>query len=153
MGEQVLALAGWGEAQRSQTAIPTSLRETKDFAAKRSGWVEQKAKVVTKAPEQTKKNFGYCSSGLLNWQSPACGKTCRSCGKTNCFKVVSRSNNSRRGTVYEKVQEATKENHIETVNINSYSFSNKWSVIVVKLKTSSQNRAIISYKIDTVMKI
>ena len=37
--------------------------------------------------------------------------------------------------MHEILQEAVKENHIETVNINSTSLNNNKSVIVAKLKT------------------
>ena len=48
--EQVLAWTWWFEAQRTQTVILDSWRETKDFDPIQSGRVGQKIKPVTKTP-------------------------------------------------------------------------------------------------------
>ena len=70
--------------------------------------------------------------------------------KTNHFKLVCRSNNGRRGTVHDIKQKVTNDNQIDMVDINFISFNSKQSIIVAKLKTSSnQNCTIIPYTIDT----
>ena len=58
--------------------------------------------------------------------------------------------NGRRGTVHDIEQEATSDNQIDMVNINYIGFNSKQSVIVAKLKISSnQISIIIPYKINT----
>ena len=54
-----------------------------------------------------------------------------------------------KGTVHKVGQDVVRD-HIDTVNINSFHFNCTCSVIMAKLKTSSsQNNAIMKYKIDT----
>ena len=109
-----------------------------------------KTKPFANEAELTRKNCVYCAFGHLHQQRPAYGKMCGRCRKTNQLRAVCRSSNGKRGTSHKVAQEATKENHIDLVNVNSFSFNNRQSVLVTKLKTStSQNSAVIPYICDT----
>ena len=66
------------------------------------------------------------------------------------FQIGVQEHQWTKGTVHDTEQEATNCNQIDMVNINSISFNSKQLVMVVNLKTSSnQNSTVIPYKIDT----
>ena len=153
--EQVLGWAKRVEAQGAQSAIMDSLTKTKEFDKVKKAKGEpihngRNVQTCVKAP--IKKTCSYCGSSHPPKQSKAYGKMCIDCSKTNHFREVCRS---RRNTAVHYIEQVpdhcnVEEDHIDTVNINSFIFNSKWSAITANLKmSSSQVNIIIPCKVDT----
>ena len=141
--------------QRAKSAIIISLSERQEFDKIKTikwGWRHNLRKPQTCAKMPTKQSCSFCGSSHPPRQSLAYGKECAESGKVNHFREVYRSVRNR--TVHDLEQEADKhheeEDHIDMMNINSIIFNDKWLVITINLKTSSNQVSIMMpYKVDT----
>ena len=143
------------DTQAAQSAIKDSLSKTKEFDKVKiaKGVLRYNGRnVQTHAKAPTKKSCSCHSSNHLPRKCLVYRKKCVDCSKINHFREVgrSRTNITVHNTEQEPDQHNEKEDHIDTVNINSIIFNSKQSTITANLETSSsQLGIIIPYKVDT----
>ena len=132
-----------------------SLTKTKEFdriKIAKGGLRYNGRNMQTHAKVLINKSCSYCGSSHPPSQCLAYGKKCADCGKINHFREVHRS---RRNTAVHNKEQVPdqcniEEDHIDTVNINSFIFNGKWLAKTANLKMSSSQVSItIPYKVDT----
>ena len=152
MSEQVLVWAREWKPKEAQSAIITSLSETKEFdkiKTIKGGQRHILRKPQTHTQMPVMQSCSYCGTSHPPRKCWALGRKVQSVARPT---TLQRLRSSRNRTVHDIEQEPDQhyeEDHIDTVNINSIIFNSKWSVITANLKTLSNHVSIIlSYKVD-----
>ena len=135
------------EAQRAQSAMITSLSETKEF---------DKIKTTKGGQRQNLRKLQTCAKIPAKQSCSCCGSShpTKQCPTRSVWSMTSANTSEwENKTIYDLEREQDQyheEDPMDTVNIKFIIFNNKWSVITADLKTSSNQVSImVSYKVDT----